>query len=42
MTATSGLLGLWIFEACGANIGDLGEERGHGVGKAGAKGQRPS
>ena len=26
-----GLLGLRIFEACGANIGDLGEEHGHRV-----------
>ena len=24
-----GLLGLWIFEACGADISDLGEEHGH-------------
>jgi integrase/recombinase XerD len=26
-----GLLGLRIFEACGANVGDLGEEHGHRV-----------
>jgi hypothetical protein len=26
-----GLLGLWIFEACGADIADLGEEHGHRV-----------
>ncbi len=26
-----GLLGLRIFEACGANVADLGEEHGHRV-----------
>jgi integrase/recombinase XerD len=29
-----GLLGLRIFEACGANIADLGEEHGHRVSQA--------
>jgi integrase/recombinase XerD len=33
-----GLLGLRIFEACGANIGDLGEEHGHRVLKVRGKG----
>jgi integrase/recombinase XerD len=32
-----GLLGLRIFEACGANIADLGEEHGHRVLKARGK-----
>ena len=31
LIALLGLLGLRIFEACGANIGDLGEEHGHRV-----------
>jgi len=31
LIAMLGLLGLRIFEACGANIGDLGEEHGHRV-----------
>jgi site-specific recombinase XerD len=29
LTAMLGLLGLRIYEACGANIADLGEEHGH-------------
>jgi integrase len=33
-----GLLGLRIFEACGANIGDLGEEHGHRVLRVRGKG----
>jgi integrase/recombinase XerD len=33
-----GLLRLRIFEACGANIGDLGEEHGHRVLKVHGKG----
>ncbi|MGB7818881.1 MAG: tyrosine-type recombinase/integrase [Ornithinibacter sp.] len=33
-----GLLGLRIFEACGANIEDLGEEHGHRVLKVRGKG----
>ena len=33
-----GLLGLRIFEACGANIADLGEEHGHRVLKVRGKG----
>jgi integrase/recombinase XerD len=36
-----GLLGLRIFEACGANIGDLGEEHGHRVRRFAAKATRP-
>jgi integrase/recombinase XerD len=31
LIAMLGLLGLRIFEACGSNIGDLGEEHGHRV-----------
>src|SRR2546421_9324037 len=31
LIAMLGLLGLRIFEACGANIGNLGEEHGHRV-----------
>ncbi|MFU8855120.1 tyrosine-type recombinase/integrase [Micromonospora sp. SL1-18] len=31
LIAMLGLLGLRIFEACGTNIGDLGEEHGHRV-----------
>ncbi|WP_328422699.1 site-specific integrase [Micromonospora sp. NBC_00389] len=45
LIALLGLLGLRIFEACGASIGDLGEEHGHRVlrihGKGG-KGARPA
>lgn len=33
-----GLLGLWIFEACGANVNDLGEKHGHRVLKVCSKG----
>jgi integrase len=33
-----GLLGLRIFEACGADIGDLGEEHGHRVLRVRGKG----
>jgi integrase/recombinase XerD len=33
-----GLLGLRIFEACGSNIGDLGEEHGHRVLRVNGKG----
>ena len=33
-----GLLGLRIFETCGANIGDLGEEHGHRVLRVTGKG----
>lgn len=35
-----GLLGLRIFEACGANIADLGEEHGHRVLKIRGKGDK--
>jgi integrase/recombinase XerD len=35
-----GLLGLRIFEACGANIGDLGEEHGHRVLRVRGKGDK--
>jgi integrase len=35
-----GLLGLRIFEACGANIEDLGEEHGHRVLKVRGKGRK--
>jgi integrase/recombinase XerD len=35
-----GLLGLRIFEACGANVGDLGEEHGHRVLKVRGKGDK--
>ncbi|MFC7532352.1 tyrosine-type recombinase/integrase [Actinoplanes sp. GCM10030250] len=38
MVAMLGLLGLRIFEACGANIADLGEEHGHRVLKVRGKG----
>ena len=31
LVALLGLLGLRIFEACGANIADVGEEHGHRV-----------
>jgi integrase/recombinase XerD len=38
LVAMLGLLGLRIFEACGANIADLGEEHGHRVLKVRGKG----
>ena len=38
LVAMLGLLGLRIFEACGANIEDLGEEHGHRVLKVHGKG----
>ena len=38
LVAMLGLLGLRIFEACGANIEDLGEEHGHRVLKVRGKG----
>lgn len=38
LVAMLGLLGLRIFEACGANIEDLGEEHGHRVLKVWGKG----
>ena len=38
MLGLLGLLGLRIFEACGANIADLGEEHGHRVLKVHGKG----
>ena len=38
LVAMLGLLGLRIFEACGANIDDLGEEHGHRVLKVRGKG----
>ena len=38
LVAMLGLLGLRIFEACGANITDLGEEHGHRVLKVRGKG----
>jgi site-specific recombinase XerD len=38
LIAMLGLLGLRIFEACGANIADLGEEHGHHVLKVRGKG----
>jgi site-specific recombinase XerD len=38
LIALLGLLGLRIFEACGASIGDLGEEHGHRVLKVCGKG----
>jgi integrase/recombinase XerD len=37
LIAMLGLLGLRIFEACGANISDLGEEHGHRVHGKGGK-----
>src|SRR4051812_23167904 len=40
LIAMLGLLGLRIFEACGANIGDLGEEHGHRVVKVRGKGDK--
>ena len=38
LIALLGLLGLRIFEACGTNIGDLGEEHGHRVLRVRGKG----
>ena len=38
LVAMLGLLGLRIFEACGANIADLGEEHGHRLLKVRGKG----
>jgi site-specific recombinase XerD len=38
LIAMLGLLGLRIFEACGANLGDLGEEHGHRVLRVRGKG----
>ena len=38
LIAMLGLLGLRIFEACGANIGDIGEEHGHRVLRVRGKG----
>jgi site-specific recombinase XerD len=40
LIAMLGLLGLRIFEACGASIGDLGEEHGHRVLKVRGKGDK--
>jgi integrase len=40
LIAMLGLLGLRIFEACGSNIADLGEEHGHHVLKVHGKGGR--
>ncbi|WP_433825819.1 tyrosine-type recombinase/integrase [Actinoplanes sp. CA-015351] len=40
LVAMLGLLGLRIFEACGANIADLGEEHGHRVLKVRGKGSK--
>ncbi|MFG1606810.1 tyrosine-type recombinase/integrase [Actinoplanes sp. NPDC049265] len=40
LTAMLGLLGLRIFEACGAKITDLGEEHGHCVLKVRGKGDK--
>jgi integrase/recombinase XerD len=40
LIAMLGLLGLRIFEVCGANIADLGEEHGHRVLKVRVKGDR--
>jgi integrase/recombinase XerD len=40
LIAMLGLLGLRIFEACGANVGDLGEEHGHRVLKVRGKGDK--
>ncbi|MFI7598876.1 tyrosine-type recombinase/integrase [Actinoplanes sp. NPDC049681] len=41
LVAMLGLLGLRIFEACGANIDNLGEEHGHRVLKIRGKGDKP-
>jgi integrase/recombinase XerD len=40
LIAMLGLLGLRIFEACGANIADLGEQHGHRVLKVRGKGDK--
>ena len=40
MLGLLGLLGLRIFEATGADIGDLGEEHGHRVLRVGGKGTK--
>jgi integrase/recombinase XerD len=40
LIAMLGLLGLRVFEACGANIGDLGEQHGHRVLKVRGKGDK--
>jgi integrase/recombinase XerD len=40
LIAMLGLLGLRIFEACGANIADVGEEHGHRVLKVRGKGDK--
>jgi integrase len=40
LIAMLGLLGLRIFEACGASIGDIGEEHGHRVLKVRGKGDK--
>jgi integrase/recombinase XerD len=40
LVAMLGLLGLRIFEACGANIDDLGEEHGHRVLRVHGKGDK--
>ena len=40
LIAMLGLLGLRIFEACGANIADLGDEHGHHVLKIRGKGDK--
>ena len=40
LVALLGLLGLRIFEACGANIADLGDEHGHRVLKVRGKGDK--
>jgi site-specific recombinase XerD len=40
LVALLGMLGLRIFEACGANITDLGEEHGHRVLRVRGKGDK--
>jgi integrase/recombinase XerD len=40
LVALLGLLGLRVFEACGANIADLGEEHGHRVLRVRGKGSK--
>jgi integrase/recombinase XerD len=42
LAAMLGLLGLRIFEATGADIGDLSEERGHRCCACAARAPRPS
>jgi site-specific recombinase XerD len=42
LIAMLGLLGLRVFEACGASVGDLGEEHGHRVLNVRGKGDKPS